>query len=133
MWQLIKRKNIILSWLSWHYVVAMKELLIMCKDFFLFTSYYFSIPFLLRTLFYPWRKQKIYREKGFNIASFFDALLFNAFSRFMGALIRTVVILIGVVAQIITVFVSFLIILFWILLPVAVALSLPIYIWLILT
>jgi hypothetical protein len=133
MWQLIKKRNIFFSWLVWHYTIAMKELLTMCKDFFLFVSYYFSIPFLIRTVFYPWKKQKIYKKKGFEVASFFDALLFNTFSRFMGAVIRIFVILIGVVAQITTLFVSLLVVVFWMLLPLAVLLSLPIYIWLILT
>ncbi len=133
MWQLIKKRSLFFSWLAWHYVVAMSELLVMCKDFFLFVSYYFSIPFLVRTVFYPWKKQKIYKKRGFDIASFFDAFLFNTFSRFMGAIIRIFVILIGIVTQIITLLVCFLIVLFWILLPLAVVLSIPIYIWLILT
>jgi hypothetical protein len=133
MWQLTKKRNIFYSWIEWHYVIALRELFIISKNSFLFTFYYFSIPFLTRTLFYPWKKQKIYKEKGFDIASFFDALVFNLFSRFIGALIRISVIITGLLAQMLTSLVIFLVFVFWIFLPVAVLLSFPIYIWLILT
>lgn len=83
-----------------------------------FNRDYFSIPFLVKTLFSPWRRYKFSYGRGFDIGRYLEALTFNIFSRFMGAIVRIVVIVVGVVLQILIFFFGILSIIIWLLLPV---------------
>ena len=132
MWKVADEKNIFVSWLVWHYIVAPREVLNKLKNIFSFGLDYFSIPFLIRTLFAPWRKYKFSYGRGFDAARFFEALAFNTFSRIMGMIMRCAVILVGVLTQLMVLFVGVLSIIFWIFLPIITALTLIISIqWLI--
>jgi len=117
MWKVVEKRNIFSSWLLWHYVVALKEIYQRWRDFLRFSLDYFSIPFLLKTIFSPWRKYKVSYGKGFDIAKILEAFGFNAFSRLLGVVIRTTVIFIGLLTEILIVFFGIFIIFSWILLP----------------
>ena len=117
MWQVTEKRNIFISWLLWHYVVALQEIFSRWKDILRFNLDYFSIPFLFQTLFSPWRRYKISYGKGFDIGKFSEAIIFNAFSRFMGMITRTAVIFIGTVMQIFIVLLGAFLVLLWIFLP----------------
>ncbi len=118
MWQVVEKRNIISSWLLWHYSVALCIVWQRWRDFMRFNRDYFSIPFLLRTLFSPWRRYKFSYGRGFDIGRFFETLVFNAFSRVMGAIARISVIIIGLTLQIIILFAGALVVVIWVLLPI---------------
>jgi hypothetical protein len=124
MWQVVEKKNIFSSWILWHYVVSLKEIYQRWKDLLRFSLDYFSIPFLLKTLFAPWRKYKVSYGKGFNIGKILESFGFNAFSRFLGAVIRIVVIFIGFLTEALIIFFGSFIILLWIVLPLITILGL---------
>lgn len=124
MWETVEKKNIFFSWFLWHYVIALKEIHQRWKDFLRFSLDYFSIPFLLKTLFAPWRKYKISYGKGFDIGKILEAFGFNAFSRFLGAVIRITVIFIGFLVEILIIFFGAFIVLSWIILPLVTILGL---------
>ncbi len=117
MWQIVEKRNIITDWFLWHYVTALKDIFLKWKNILRFNLDYFSIPFLLETLFSPWRRYKISYGRGFDIGRFAEAIFFNAFSRFMGMIVRFSVICIGVVLQIFVFIIGFFVFLFWIALP----------------
>ncbi len=117
MWKVVEKRNIFSSWLLWHYVVALKEIYERWRDFLRFSLDYFSIPFLLKTIFSPWRKYKVSYGKGFDIAKILEAFGFNAFSRVLGAVIRTTVIFVGLLTEILIIFFGIFIIFSWVLLP----------------
>lgn len=118
MWQVTERKNIISSWFFWHYSVALSIAWQRWRDFSRFNRDYFSIPFLLRTLFSPWRRYSFSYGRGFDIGRYLEALVFNAFSRVMGAIMRIFVILTGSILQILIFLFGALFIIIWLLLPV---------------
>jgi hypothetical protein len=72
---------------------------------------------LFRSLFAPWRKYRWNYPKGFNVGEFFSTLISNAFSRFLGALMRIVLIIAGILFQIFVIFAGLVIFLLWILIP----------------
>ncbi len=133
MWQITDNRNIIFSWLLWHYAVSLKELILRWRDILFFISNYFSIPFLLRTLFSPWKRYKVFYGKGFDFNKLLDAFVFNTFSRIMGAIVRLFVIIIGVLTYLFIVIIGAVIVIIWILLPLIVVGGISILLkWLIL-
>jgi len=87
------------------------------KNYILFALNYFSLSILLKSFFAPWRKYKWGYPRGFDIGEFFSTFISNAFSRFLGALMRIVLIVVGVFFQIFVVFAGLIIFLLWMLVP----------------
>lgn len=117
------RQSIFVAWVLWHFNEMPRFLFGIWNDYILFASNYFSLPILLKSLFAPWRRYKWNYPKGFNIVEFFNTLISNIFSRFLGALVRVVLISIGILFQIFVLLIGIAVILFWILLPVIIIVS----------
>ena len=111
------RQNILILWFVWHFYEMPKFLLGVWKNYILFALNYFSLPILLKSLFSPWRKYKWNYPKGFDVGEFFSTLISNAVSRILGALVRIVLIVIGIIFQIFVVIAGLIIFLLWILIP----------------
>lgn len=112
-----KKQNIFSLWFFWHFYEMPKFLLGVWKNYILFASNYFSLPLLLKSFFAPWRRYKWNYPKGFNVSEFFNTLISNIFSRFLGALMRIVLIIAGILFQIFVIFAGLIIFLLWILMP----------------
>ena len=63
--------------------------------------HFFSISTLLGTLFSPWKRLKEDYKKGLDIAEFFTSLAVNILMRILGAIMRSVVILVGLFALVV--------------------------------
>lgn len=111
------KQNILEAWFFWHFIETPKFLLEVWKNYILFASNYFSLQILLKSLFAPWRKYKWNYPRSFNVFEFFNTLVSNAFSRFLGALMRTILIVVGIFFQIFVIFAGLIIFLLWILVP----------------
>jgi len=112
-----RRQNILSLWFNWHFYEMPRFLLGIWKNYILFALNYFSLPVLLKSFFAPWRKYKWNYPKSFNVAEFFSTLISNAFSRLLGALVRIVLIITGIIFQIFVIFAGLIIFLLWILIP----------------
>lgn len=118
------KKSIFLQWLKWHFWGFPKEFLAGWKNILVFNLQYFSIPFLLKTLFSHWRGDKESYGRGFDPATFFRALFLNLLSRAVGAFMRICLIIFGIFAEIFLLAGGIAFILFWLVLPFACLLSL---------
>ncbi len=112
-----EKKNIFILWLHWHFYEMPKFLLEIWQNYVLFAINYFSLPLLLKSLFSPWRRYRWNYPKGFNVGEFISTLISNIFSRFLGFLMRIVLIIIGVLFQIFVICAGLIVFLFWVLLP----------------
>ena len=103
-------------WL-WHYSRAILDIFSIWNNFFHFIFNYFSIPLLLRTLFYPWKK--IHEEYGgsINVSRFFGTVFINLVMRLVGFIIRSATIIVGLICIVIAFFVGLLALAIWLLLP----------------
>jgi hypothetical protein len=110
--------NILLEWFVWHYKEMPKEIFRAWKNFFKFNLEYFSILLLLKTFFSPWRKYEILYGRGFNIGKYLEAFFSNIIFRILGAVIRSILIIIGLLVQIFIIFFGMIIFISWLLLPV---------------
>ena len=65
-------RNTLLLYLIWHYKDAPGKLLGIWKNFLKFNFRFFSISFLARTFFLPWKRIVVYRGRGFSLKEFFE-------------------------------------------------------------
>lgn len=110
-------KNIFTEWLLWHFYQVPRFLLQVWENYILFALNYFSLPTLLKSLFAPWRRYKWNYPKAFDVGEFFSTLISNIFSRFLGALMRVVLIIFGILFQIFVILSGAIIFLLWIFVP----------------
>lgn len=111
-------KNILFQYLEWHFLDAPQRILKIWRDFLLFNLNYWSIPLLFKTLFSPWRRYKFSYGKGLDFKRYFEAFTFNAISRVIGFIMRSIFIFVGIATEILIILGGIVIFLIWILLPV---------------
>ncbi len=113
-----KRKNIFFHYLIWHFFDVPGGILKAWRNFLLFNLNYFSFFTLWRTFFSHWKKYRwSYGGPGFDAKIFFEALFSNLISRILGAIARSVLIIICLIVEIF-IFISGLLILFsWLISP----------------
>jgi len=111
------KQNIFVAWLAWHFYEMPKFLLGVWKNYILFALNYFSLPVLLKSFFAPWRRYRWNYPKGFDVGEFLSTLISNVFSRFLGALMRIVLIIVGILFQVFAIFAGLIVFLLWVLIP----------------
>jgi len=116
-------KSLFMSWFLWQFYEMPKFLFGVWNNYFIFATNLFSVPLLLKTLFSPWRRYKWQYPKGFDIGEFFSTLISNFFSRFLGAMMRIVLIAVGILFQIFVAIIGLIIFLGWLLIPFIVILG----------
>ncbi len=110
-------QNLLTSWFKWHFYEMPQFLFSIWKNYISFGADFFSAHLLLKTLFSPWRRYNWRYSKGFDIGEFFSTLISNIFSRIIGAIMRSVLIILGIITQIFILAIGGIIILFWLLMP----------------
>jgi len=106
-----------LYYVRWHYTRGVKDLLNIVLNFLWFFNEFFSIRLLLSTLFAPF--QRLHEEShGFHPSEWIQAKMVNAMMRFVGALARLFLILIGLFFILLTVVLGALFLLAWVAAPI---------------
>jgi hypothetical protein len=116
--EVAQKQNIISQWMVWQFFDVPREILKGWKNFLKFNLNYFSVPLLLRTLFSPWRRYKVSYGKGFDISRYLEALFSNLIFRTLGAIMRSFLIIIGLLVEIFLVFAGIIVFFGWLILPV---------------
>ena len=111
-------QNIVSLWISWQFFDVPKNILKAWRNFLKFNLNYFSIPLLLKTFFSPWRRYIWYYPKGFDLGKYFEVFFSNLISRILGAVLRFFLIIIGILAEILIIFVGLMIFFGWLVLPI---------------
>jgi len=112
-----KKQNIVIQYLIWQLFDVPKGLIGAWKNFLLFNLNYFSIVLLFKTLFSPWRKYKWSYGRGFDIGRYLETFFSNLVSRILGAIIRSFLIFIGLMAEIFIVFAGLIVFIGWLIMP----------------
>ena len=113
-----KENNIFIEWFLWQFFEMPRFLLEVWKNYLMFASNIFSLPLLLKTFFAPWRKYNWRYPKGFDAVEFFNTFISNTFSRILGAMMRVVLIIAGILFQIFVVVAGFVVFAGWFLAPI---------------
>jgi len=117
-------QNILFQYLIWHFFDMPKNILRAWRDYLRFNLNYFSVPLLLKTLFSPWRKYQVSYGKGFDLGRYLEAFFSNLIFRIFGAIIRTFLIVIGIIAEMVIVLGGILAFFAWMVLPALLILGL---------
>ena len=117
-------QNILFQYLIWHFFDMPKNILRAWRDYLRFNLNYFSVPLLLKTLFSPWRKYQVSYGKGFDLGKYLEAFFSNLIFRIFGAIIRTFLIVIGIIAEMVIVLGGILAFFAWMVLPALLILGL---------
>lgn len=96
----IERKLLVPVFIKWYFIEHPRFLLRVWLNLLKFNIEFFSIPFLLKTFFsyfhgYKW----VYEGRGIDIWKFFEVKMSNIISRTMGALIRSFIIIFGLIVE----------------------------------
>lgn len=108
---------IIVGLFSWWYGAGWRQQALAVRDNLLTVYDYFSIDLLLKTLFAPWRQIAAGKVRG-NISMQMRAWFDRLFSRVIGGIIRTVVMIVGIVSLLAMTVVGLLRLFVWPLVPV---------------
>ncbi len=109
--------NILLQSLIWQFFDVPKAILKAWQNFLLFNLNYFSVPTLLKTFFSHWRKYGYSYGKIFEIWRNIETFIFNMMSRIIGAILRTIFIITGLLLEIFIILAGIIIFLGWLILP----------------
>jgi len=110
-------RNIFIKYLVWHFFDTPQGILRAWRNCLKFNLNHWSVPLLLKTWFSPWRRYRSSYGKGFSFGKYFEVFTFNMTSRVIGAIMRTVLIIMGLVAEILVFFAGAIVLLAWLVLP----------------
>lgn len=113
--------SILHHYILWHYTKAFGEIRHVCSNFLWFVLYFFSLPQLLRSYFSPWKRMTEERGQTFNFEDLAGFIIINLISRIVGAILRTFIILAGILSIIFLSLGIILIYIFWLLAPLLLA------------
>lgn len=111
--------SIVTDYFKWHYSRAFSELFHVWMNFVWFVIHFFSLSELAHAWFAPFKR--LTEERG-NLFSFEDLagfVIINLFSRLLGALLRTILIIIGVAVLLLLTVLGVLVFIFWATAPAA--------------
>ncbi len=111
-------QNILVQYFVWQFEDVPKELFKAWKNYLAFYLSFFSTPLLLKTFFSPWHGLRWSYGRGFKASRYLEVFISNGFSRIIGAFLRTFIIVLGFLFEIIIFFLGLLIVLAWYLLPI---------------
>jgi len=107
----------LLQVLIWQFFDVPRAILKAWQNFLLFNLNYFSLPILLRTFFSHCRRHRSLYGKPFELWKNLETLVFNMMSRVIGAILRTVFIIIGLLVEVFIILLGAIIFLGWLILP----------------
>lgn len=108
---------VFLQYLSWHFFDVPKKILKAFKNILLFNLEYFSIFLLLKTFFSHWRRYSFAYPRGFDIRAYTGVFFSNLISRILGAVVRTFLIVLGILVEILILLLGGIVFLGWFFFP----------------
>jgi len=108
------------AYLGWHYSIALKDFAITALNSLVFLSHFFSLSTLVRTFFSPWRRLGEGYKAGFHPSEWLQTLILNTIMRLFGIFFRFWLVLIGVLAILVDLFLIILFLIIWLVLPLVI-------------
>lgn len=118
-----KKRNIFSLWVEWHFIEMPEFLFLIWKNYLIFAAEYFSVSLLLKTFFSPWKKYNWRYPKIFSISVFLNTLVSNIFSRFLGAIVRSGLVIMGAIVQTVVFMAGVVVFILWEVLPLLIILG----------
>lgn len=113
--------DVLVKYFHWHYFKQSGTILLGWKNLLRFNLEFFSIPVLLRTFLWPWRKYEDSFSRGFDLMQALEVITFNIMSRIIGILLRSTLIIVGILLEIIIFFGGLIILIIWLTIPLLIS------------
>ncbi len=111
------------NYFQWHYTLAFVDIFHIWRNITTFLFNFFSIQILVKTFFSPWRRLHADREtEGFDLIDLLSTSFVNLTMRIVGALMRSMLIVIGLCAVTAVIVGGIIFFVFWILTPIIIVL-----------
>lgn len=111
------KKALLIQYIEWHFFDAFNEIYIGWKNFLIFNFNYFSIDLLLKTFFSHWHKYSLRYGKSVSPSWYFEVFVFNMMSRIIGMVLRTFMIIIGILTEVFVLAGGVFLLAIWVTLP----------------
>ena len=115
------KKNLAVSWIIWRFYESPRSLFFIWKNFLEFNMNFFSIHLLFATILSPWRRLQWRYPRAFSPQEYLGVFISNIFSRIIGFVLKSILIVVGVMAEIAIFIFGLAAILFWMVLPMIAA------------
>lgn len=112
--------TIIHHYLLWHYTRAFYEIFHVWRNFLWFVIHVFSLPQLVRSWFAPFKRMTEGRGEAWNLEDLASYVIIGIISRIIGGFIRTIFIMLGILALAFVVAGGLGVFLFWVIAPVSI-------------
>lgn len=110
--------SIVKNYFVWHYTRAFMEIFHVWLNLMWFVVHLFSIPQLLKTWFSPWKRMVEVRGNRWNFEDLAGYVVVGLLSRVVGFLVRTVIIVAGLISLTFVVITGFATYTFWLVAPI---------------
>ncbi|MFH1780952.1 MAG: hypothetical protein ABH841_03040 [Candidatus Nealsonbacteria bacterium] len=110
-------QNIFIKYLVWHFLDASRGILRAWQNCLKFNLNYWSVSLLLKTWFSPWRRYRSAYGRNFSLTKYFETFTFNMLSRVIGAIMRSVLIVSGLFAEVLIFLSGAAVFVLWLILP----------------
>ncbi|MCD6429279.1 hypothetical protein J7L09_01130 [bacterium] len=112
------RYSVLSEYLKWHFYEIPKEIQKGWFNYLRFYLNFFSIPILLKTFFSPWKRYRWSYGRGFSFSRYFEVFISNMATRLIGMVMRTILIIIGLIVDIFILVAGACVYILWWFLPV---------------
>lgn len=109
--------SIAILFVQWFFAKAPLEIIRIGKNFLAWGWHFFSVGYLLPRLLSPWHRDITGYGRGFDLKRFFQVLIWNLISRVIGAFLRAMLIVFGLLAEVLIFALALFWFLFWFLIP----------------
>ena len=97
----------------WHYTRAWVEMFVVWRNLLWFVVNFFSIPQLMRSWLSPWKRMTEGRGEKWNFEDLASYIIIGIISRIVGAIMRTVVIFLGLISLAVVLTLGVMTFVFW--------------------
>ena len=109
--------SIMHHYIFWHYTSAFGEILHVWKNLMWFTFNFFSLPQMVKSYLTPWKRMTEERGNTFNFEDLAGFIIINLISRIIGIILRTTIIIMGLISLSILIVGIIATYIFWLLAP----------------
>ncbi len=107
-------------YITWHYTRALREIWHVAKNLLWFVVHFFSLPQLFRAYFAPFRRITEERGRSFSFEDLAGYLIINLISRLIGFILRSVIIVSGLLSLLVLCLGILILYILWLAAPVTV-------------
>lgn len=109
--------NIFVLYLEWQFLDTSKAILQGWANCLRFNLNFWSVPLLLKTFFSHWHRYRYSYGKGLDFKRYLESFTFNMISRVLGMIMRSVLIVLGLITEVFVFLAGIIVFFVWLMSP----------------